>query len=494
MTGIIRLGLLGLAMALSMLARDEYTRGFDKTISLKSGQRITLENKFGDVVVHAHAGTGLSIHADIHVSAPNQEQAKDYAQRVEILIEAASEVSIRTRYPDTQKTILGVHWSNVSYSVHYDVAVPESSPLQIRNAFGGVSVDGIKASSEITTSHGQLSFRNAAGTQRLQNSFGQIEIDNNAGDVAVETNNGGVTASDIAGSLMLRDRFASLTVARVSKGVSIDNGNGAVQLSDSGGIGDIRNSFGNVVVHNFHGDLTVNDNNAKIEALNVDGSATLHTNFGGILFSNIKGQLSVRANNSDVKGGGVGGAAAIVNSFGKVDIRDVRGNLMVESGNGAISAAGISGGADLKTSFALVEATTISGNLIAHNSNGAVHASRMKGADVTTSFGAVILDDVSGPIQVYNQNGSIEASTAGGAACQPITMRTSFAALRVRLTSDPNYRVSARTSFGEIRSDFPLNVSGSMSKDNVNGTLGKGGCDMKLVNNNGAIEILKPGQ
>jgi DUF4097 and DUF4098 domain-containing protein YvlB len=126
------------------------------------------------------------------------------------------------------------------------------------------------------------------------------------------------------------------------------------------------------------------------------------------------------------------------------------------------------------------------------NSNGGVKASNTQGAQVTTSFGPVILDGVAGPITVENQNGAVDATSSLHGGCQPILIRTSFSTLRVRLNPDASYRVAARTSFGKIRSDFPLNVSGSISSDALSGTIGGGRCEMRLTDSNGAIEILKP--
>jgi hypothetical protein len=77
--------------------------------------------------------------------------------------------------------------------------------------------------------------------------------------------------------------------------------------------------------------------------------------------------------------------------------------------------------------------------------------------------------------------------------CQPIIIKTSFSTLRVRLQGEPSYRVSARTSFGKIRTDFPLSVSGSISSDSLSGTIGPGRCEMRLTDNNGNVEILRSG-
>ena len=119
-------------------------------------------------------------------------------------------------------------------------------------------------------------------------------------------------------------------------------------------------------------------------------------------------------------------------------------------------------------------------------------ATNVRGAQVTTSFAAVILDSISGPIDVQSQNGSVEvSSTASRDNCQPLSIRTSFGAIRLRIPPDAGYHVAARTSFGKIRSDFPLTVMGSMSTDELNGTIGNGRCEMTLTDQNAAIEILK---
>ena len=482
--------LVGLAVASHGFARDEYTRTFDKTVILRSGQRVSLEHKLGDIVIRTHPQQDLVIHADIRVSAADTNQAKQFADRLEILVEPSrSEVSIRTRYPQTPSSIFG---HNVSYSVRYEITIPEAAPLEVRNSFGAVSVTGLKASADITTSHGALEFRDGRGAQRLENSFGGVTVAHNAGDVTIETSNGSVGVSDIAGAVSIRDRFASVTAARVSKGLTVINSNGAVDVTDSGGNGSIRNSFGNVVVHSFRGDLIVNNANGKVEATNVQGPAELNTSFGEVRFSDIGGQLSIRTNNSSVNGEKVGGPVTIQTSFGSVTVSDIQRGVRIQSSNGSISIAKAHGECNVKTSFGTVHATDIGGRLSVENSNGAVKASNTQGAQVTTSFGPVILEDVSGPITVENQNGAVEATSSSHGACQPIVIRTSFSTLRVRLNPEASYRVAARTSFGKIRTDFPLNVSGSISSDDLNGTIGGGHCEMRLTDSNGAIEILKP--
>ncbi len=484
--------LLGSLCAYTAFARDEYTRTFDKTLTLQPGQRVFLENKFGDVVIQTHPQSNILIHALIRVSASNADQAKSYADRVEILVEpSSSELSIRTRYPES--TSRGFfNFRNVSYSVRYEITMPETAPLEVRNAFGAVSVAGLKASSEIVNSHGELEFRDGRGTQHLEDSFASVRASNNAGDVSIENTNGSIDAGDIGGSLIIHDRFATINAVRVSKGVTIMNNNGTVEVDDSGGAGSIRNSFGSVTVHNFHGDLTVNDTNGTVEATHVEGAAELNTTFGRVTFSSIGHQVSIRANNSKIEGEKVGGVLTVQNSFGPVTVSDVQ-EARIQSGNGGVSISNVRGAASVKTSFGGVEANDIGGLLSVQNQNGSVKGSHARGATVTTSFAPVLLDGVDGPVQIENQNGSVDVSSSTHGACQPVMIHTSFSTIRLRLPDNASYRVLAKTSFGKIHTDFPLLVSGGLSSDDLTGTIGSGGCEMRLTNSNGSIEILKGG-
>ena len=113
------------------------------------------------------------------------------------------------------------------------------------------------------------------------------------------------------------------------------------------------------------------------------------------------------------------------------------------------------------------------------------------GANVKTSFGGVSLDGVGGPVEVENQNGSVDVASGRPKGCDPISIRTSFSAIRVRVADDASYTVAAKTSFGKIHSDFPMMVSGQMSSDSVNGKIGGGACPLTLTDQNGSIEIVK---
>src|ERR1022692_1324758 len=239
---------LALLLAVQAFARDEYSRNFDKTVTLASGQSVRLAPRMGSVNLRTPAGREVVVHASTRVSASNAAEAKRVAEQIGIEVApAGSALVIRTEYPKEEHDgFFGFH--NLSYSVNLDVTMPETAPLELRNSFGSVSIEDLKANADVTNAHGKLTFRNGRGTQRLENQFAAVEVTGNAGDVTIRNGNGSVDVSDVTGIVNVKNRFANVTVTNPGHGGTIVNGNGAVQVTGAGGDLRITNLFGKVTV------------------------------------------------------------------------------------------------------------------------------------------------------------------------------------------------------------------------------------------------------
>ena len=450
----INLWIMVAVIALPAFAREDYTRNVDKTLPVAAGQRVRMVHKFGDVSIRTQAKAELSVHAVIRTSASNADEAKRFGEGIRVEVHASGAgVLIETVYPKEED--FGGWFRNFSYTVSYEITMPETSPIEVNNSFSAVSIRGLKANGEIVTSHGRLEFRDGSGTQRLENSFAPVLVARNAGDLTLTNTNGAVEVSDVSGTVRIKDRFGKVTLMR-SGGGTVVNGNGEVELSQIGGDLRVTTSFAGVEARDVKGSLTVMNQNGIISAVNVKGAADLTTSFARVRFDDIGGQLTVKAQNTKVEGGKVGGGANIQTSFAGIDVTDIHKGVKVVSQNGGVTLAGVG-----------------------------------EGAAVKTSFGPIVLSDVGGQVDAENQNGSVEVSVNPAAACKPISVRTSFAHIRMRLPGTASYDLTARTTFAKVHSDFPMMVSGALSGDSVSGKIGGGACPMSLVDQNGQIEILR---
>ena len=102
------------------------------------------------------------------------------------------------------------------------------------------------------------------------------------------------------------------------------------------------------------------------------------------------------------------------------------------------------------------------------------------------------MERVSGPVQVTNENGGISTmglKPASNGACQPVRLSTKFGEIKLALPADADYDLTARTKFGKIHSAVTIAMQGQISTENMSGRIGRGGCELSLINDNGGIGI-----
>ncbi len=433
--------------AVTAFAREDYRRDFRKTIPLGGGRNFRIDNSLGNVTVRTHNRGEVEVQATIRCSANTSTEAKNICDQIQILTDSNS---VRTQYPNHFNT------RNISYGVDYEIAVPETSPLELRNRFGSVAVTGLHAPATLFNNNGPVYYSGGRGRLQVENSFGNVEVRSNDGDLNIRNNNGAVTTVDITGTLEVTDRFGNIRVTNASRGVTIRSNNGQIEVNNAGGVTNISNSFGGVVVLDAKSDVTVQNSNGEIRVEGVTGAADLHTTFNRVSASRIGKGLTVRAQNATITGDTVGEGAIVETTFGGVDLRGVKQGARITAGNSSIRLSGVGGEVFAKTSF-----------------NG------------------ITISDAAGPVTVENQNGSVTVDTRSAQKCQPVSLQTSFGPIKVSVPGAAGYNVTARTSFGRIHSAVDMTMSGDIGRDELRGKIGAGGCELRLMNQNGNIDIVK---
>ena len=115
------------AAARDRSAREEFTREFDKNVPWTAGQAVRLEHRMGSINVHTNQGKEVQIRASLRCSADRLDDAKDFCNRIEIVIQTTGSIFIQTKYPQQDESF----WNrrNIGFSVNYDIAMPETAPL-----------------------------------------------------------------------------------------------------------------------------------------------------------------------------------------------------------------------------------------------------------------------------------------------------------------------------------------------------------------------------
>ena len=434
-----------LAIALLLASAPALADEMEKTRSVTldyQGGGVNIEHSFGSVTVRSNNSSRVSARLTVRSSD------SEFGRQIRLGVSnGPGGITIRTIYPQGNR-----HENHISWSADMEVSVPDRAPLVVRNRFGSIDAAGLGAPVELINSQGSITVHDSRTTQRIENAFGSVTVIGGGGDLSVQNANGSVQVQHVHGDVTVNDRFGSVSVSDAGHDVAVHNTNGTVDVTDARGSAAISNAFGSTHFADIGGDLAVTSNNGRIDGLRVRGSANISGSFATIEVHDL-------------------GPATIANANGSVVAENIRGNLTIDTRFGSVRAENVEGAVDID------------------DANGSVNASVVRGAArVHTTFASVFLENIGGAVSVENQNGAISV-TGLRAPCSAVSLKTSFAPIRVALPPAPaGYDVDARTSFGSIDTDIPITIK-HKSENSLTGTIRNGGCRLDLVNANGSITI-----
>lgn len=215
-------------------------------------------------------------------------------------------------------------------------------------------------------------------------------------------------------------------------------------------------------------------------------SVDADSSFGDINVNGVDGKCVLENKNGEIKASDIGGDVDIDNSFGNIEVSNVEGKADISNKNGEITADKISGSAVIESHFGDIEAVNIGGDIKITNNNGRITASDISGkADLSNAFGDINLDKVKGGATVESKNGRIEAEDVAG----NVQMKNSFGDIYFKSASINDGDIYAKTKFGNIDCEKPLQLNKEGQDTVAQGKLGTGQNRIELTTSNGNIDI-----
>jgi DUF4097 and DUF4098 domain-containing protein YvlB len=125
--------------------------------------------------------------------------------------------------------------------------------------------------------------------------------------------------------------------------------------------------------------------------------------------------------------------------------------------------------------------------------NGGIEASGITAdAEAETVNGGVDLD-ATGTARAQTVNGGITARCGRADWTGALSLKTVNGGIDITLPQGASADVKASTVNGDIQTDFPLTVTGKISRRRLEGTIGGGGRTLELETVNGSIGLHKGG-
>jgi DUF4097 and DUF4098 domain-containing protein YvlB len=191
---------------------------------------------------------------------------------------------------------------------------------------------------------------------------------------------------------------------------------------------------------------------------------------------------------------------------GSLTVRGIRGPLKARTGSGSLKVSEITDETRLETGSGDIELENIQGGLSAQTGTGSIRAVSLGSSVMATTGSGSIRLQQSGPgaVKLETGSGSVEASgvksglrahtgsgniqvegTPGG----DWNLETGSGNLILRLPPNTGFMLNAHTGSGQINTDHPITVQGSVGRNNLHGKVGNGGAMLNLETGSGNIRI-----
>ncbi len=209
---------------------EEAEAVFEKTLDLRDGGRVSLDNVNGSITVRTWDRDEVEIRAEKKGKAGSEAEAEEIVEAIEIRIANKSgAIDIETILP---RRLLG---RGKGASVKYELTVPRQATLDLSSSNGGIRVEGVEGEVQVSTSNGGIHIEDVGGNLRAHTTNGGIKAYDIRGTVEAETTNGGI--------------FAEMRAGRLEQDISFRTTNGSVELGVEAGLAasiDARTSNGRV--------------------------------------------------------------------------------------------------------------------------------------------------------------------------------------------------------------------------------------------------------
>jgi DUF4097 and DUF4098 domain-containing protein YvlB len=167
---------------------------------------------------------------------------------------------------------------------------------------------------------------------------------------------------------------------------------------------------------------------------------------------------------------------SILTSYQDILVEQVGGSLKIDGNSCNVTVSDAKKDVSILSSYEAIRVDKVGGNLEVDGSSCSVMADGVAGnVTITNSYKYVILKRTAGSIEVRGDSSPIEVSQitkvpAGGR----INLITTYKPVTLALPASAAVQISARTTYGKIRSDFPVYLNNDDDGKTVKLELGNG--------------------
>jgi hypothetical protein len=418
---------------INLATAHEYTKEYSYPVP--AGTPLRIENSNGLVTVSAGSDGEVRVHLRKRVFEDDEARARQIGE--EIKVEGGMVGKVEASFFVVKTNREDLSGKNYRFNTDLEVVVPKKVQLEVKNAFGGVTVSGLDCKLNVDTSRQPLDIHDCSGSFVVGNRDGSSRLTNLTGNVAVESR-GRVTMEAIRGD------------------VDVRNDNASVSIKDVEGKVTVINTDGNITVDHVSKPVVIDARGTRVTVTNLEDSLKVTGSYQPISITDVASNVIVSSQYAR-----------------SVTIKKVKGNLDLESNtDNRISLEDIGGYIRTMAQGSAVRVTTAGGPV-----------------EISTTLRDVNVTNFSKGCKVTNDRGDITLSL-DALGKDAISLKSSNGDITLNLPPNAAFQLNATARNGHIRSEFsglaPVE-SGDLAT--IKGNLKTGGPQIVLETENKDIYL-----
>lgn len=235
---------------------------------------------------------------------------------------------------------------------------------------------------------------------------------------------------------------------------------------------DLALKRGDIVVRQRTGDVKASTNRGDATVEDIAGNASLNVRRGSVNVNKVNGDLTVEGHIDDTTVSDVSGSVRFGGDF-----------------FGTVSLSRVGKGVSFKSSRTDLEFTKLDGDFTMQRDE--LHATGAAGPlHVLTRAKEIHLEDVIGDVRIENSNADVEIR-ASRVPLGNIQVENHRGRVTLVVPARAGFQLDARTSRGEVQSDFDVKIDTDGREAHATGQVGGGGPSVRLNTDRADIEIRK---
>lgn len=277
--------------------RQEFTKTIKKEFDISQDGTTSITNKYGNVDIKTWDRNRVKIDVRIIVKANSEKTAQEVFDRVDInFSNGSSFVKAETEIESKSSKWWGWNNSKSDYAIHYEVHLPASNNLELRNKYGDVYAARMKGKINLGIKYGNFKLDGADADATIDLAYGNGSL-MKARNVSVEIGYGKLKMEEVE-DVDIDSKYSTLTVEKASNIKSYSK----YDTYKIGSVGAFRNEgkydnidieqANNIVITSKYTDFYVEDLERSLELDFEFGGAAVQTLSRGFNLVQLNGKYT----------------------------------------------------------------------------------------------------------------------------------------------------------------------------------------------------------